>query len=125
MPTAEQIRPYIKGAALIALCSPLNPTGTVFPTEQLLDWHAQLADRNGWLIVDEAFMDITPEHSITSYTASPGLIVLRSLGKFFGLAGARVGFLLAEEHMLMQMQEDITKRQYAWLGDTVAALNCP
>ena len=37
MPTAEQIRPHIKGAALIALCSPLNPTGTVFKKQDLLD----------------------------------------------------------------------------------------
>ena len=37
MPTAAQIKPYIKGAALIALCSPLNPTGTVFKKQDLQD----------------------------------------------------------------------------------------
>lgn len=35
MPTAEQIRPHLKGAALISLCSPLNPTGTIFKRKEL------------------------------------------------------------------------------------------
>jgi len=99
----HQINDAIPHADVLIIIHPNNPTGTVFPTEQLLDWHAQLADRNGWLIVDEAFMDMTPELSITSYTASPGLIVLRSLGKFFGLAGARVGFVCAQSQLLNQL----------------------
>lgn len=103
MVAPHQINDAIPQADVLIFIHPNNPTGTVFPTEQLLDWHAQLADRNGWLIVDEAFMDMTPELSITSYTASPGLIVLRSLGKFFGLAGARVGFVCAHAELLAQL----------------------
>lgn len=99
----NQINDALPHTDVLIIIHPNNPTGTVFPTEQLLDWHAQLADRNGWLIVDEAFMDMTPEHSITSYTTSPGLIVLRSLGKFFGLAGARVGFVCAHAELLAQL----------------------
>src|SRR5690606_5656258 len=53
--------------------------------------------------VDEAFMDVTPEHSLCPYSARPGLIVLRSLGKFFGLAGARVGFVCAYPALLAQL----------------------
>ena len=45
-------------------------------------------------------MDSTPEHSIAKYCTRPGLIVLRSLGKFFGLAGARVGFVCAAPELL-------------------------
>ena len=97
----------IEQADVLLLCNPNNPTATKFSAAELLGWHAALAARGGWLIVDEAFMDVTPERSIAKYTHLEGLFVLRSLGKFFGLAGARVGFLLAETHMLKQMQEAI------------------
>jgi cobalamin biosynthetic protein CobC len=92
---------------VLLLCNPNNPTATKFSVAELLSWHVALAARGGWLVVDEAFMDATPERSIAKYTHLEGLFALRSLGKFFGLAGARVGFLLAEERMLKQMQEAI------------------
>lgn len=95
----------IQEADVLLLCNPNNPTATKFSVAELLNWHATIAARGGWLIVDEAFMDVTPERSIAKYAHLKGLFVLRSLGKFFGLAGARVGFLLAEEQMLKQMQE--------------------
>ncbi|MDI1308188.1 MAG: threonine-phosphate decarboxylase CobD [Methylotenera sp.] len=97
----------IQQADVLLLCNPNNPTATRFSVAELLSWHATLAARGGWLVVDEAFMDVTPEHGIAKHSHLKGLLVLRSLGKFFGLAGARVGFLLAEEQMLRQMQEFI------------------
>ena len=90
---------------VLVLMNPNNPTGERFSSEQLLAWHAELAARGGWLVVDEAFMDATPEDSVAAYTARPGLIVLRSLGKFYGLAGARVGFVLAEAALLKRLAE--------------------
>jgi len=101
--TPEQINDALPDTDILVVINPNNPTGTVFSVEQLLDWHAQLAQRGGWLIVDEAFMDTTPEQSVASYTDRPGLIVLRSLGKFFGLAGTRVGFVCAHETLLAQL----------------------
>jgi len=89
----------------LVVIHPNNPTGTRFATGQLLDWHARLAARGGWLVVDEAFMDATPEGSLAPYSARPGLVVLRSLGKFFGLAGARVGFVCAESLLLDKLKE--------------------
>ncbi len=50
-----------------------------------------MAARSGWLIVDEAFMDATPEFSLIPYSREAGVVVLRSIGKFFGLAGLRAG----------------------------------
>ncbi len=85
---------------VLLLVNPNNPTGERFPAEQLLSWHARLAARGGWLVVDEAFMDATPQHSIAAQAGGEGVIVLRSLGKFFGLAGARVGFVLAWPQLL-------------------------
>lgn len=100
---ADDIVTHIDTLDVLVLIHPNNPTGAGFPLERLLDWHGQLAARGGWLVVDEAFMDITPEHSLAPYSTRPGLIVLRSLGKFFGLAGARVGFVCAQAELLMQL----------------------
>lgn len=80
--------------------NPNNPSGRLFHRDELLRLHEKLAARGGWLIVDEAFMDATPEHSLAAACPQAGLIVLRSVGKFFGLAGARVGFVLAEQKLL-------------------------
>lgn len=101
--TAERVEEAAAQADVLVLIHPNNPSGARFPVEQLLHWHARLAARGGWLVVDEAFMDATPEHSLCAYTARPGLIVLRSLGKFFGLAGARVGFVCAQASLLARL----------------------
>ncbi|TLX59572.1 threonine-phosphate decarboxylase [Stutzerimonas nosocomialis] len=90
---------------VLVVVNPNNPTGRLIPPQQLLDWHAQLAERGGWLIVDEAFMDCTPPFSLAPHSHLPGLIVLRSFGKFFGLAGARLGFVLAETKRLQALSE--------------------
>ncbi len=99
-----QLSDIVDRVDVVVLINPNNPTGHLFDAEQLLQWRATLAARGGWLIVDEAFMDVTPTQSIGAYTGESGLIVLRSLGKFFGLAGARVGFVLACAELLDQMQ---------------------
>lgn len=92
---------------VLVLVHPNNPTGIRFPLAQLLDWRTQLAARGGWLVVDEAFMDATPAESLANSIGLSGLIVLRSLGKFFGLAGARVGFVLAEPALLARLGEQL------------------
>lgn len=98
----EEKLPELQGLVLV---SPNNPTGQRFPLETLRQWHEQLVSRNGFLVVDEAFMDATPEQSLADRSHLPGLVILRSLGKFFGLAGARVGFVLAHEELLLALQE--------------------
>ncbi|MEX6502596.1 threonine-phosphate decarboxylase CobD [Pseudomonas zhanjiangensis] len=90
---------------VLLLVNPNNPTGRRFAPEQLLAWRARLAERGGWLLVDEAFIDCTPEHSLAAHCDRPGLIVLRSFGKFFGLAGIRLGFVLAEPALLARLDE--------------------
>lgn len=92
----------------VLLCNPNNPTADRHPHELVLDAARQLHKRGGWLIVDEAFVDATPELSVTPLAGTPeapNLIVLRSLGKFFGLAGVRVGFVFAAPELLRRMQE--------------------
>jgi len=108
MVTDEDLPAVLSDAIdVLVVCNPNNPTGRLIDSKTLLAWHQQLSARGGWLIVDEAFMDATPEYSLAQYSHLSGLIVLRSLGKFFGLAGARVGFVLAENGLLQQLQEQL------------------
>jgi cobalamin biosynthetic protein CobC len=85
---------------VMVVCNPNNPTGEAVAPQQLLAWAAHLAARGGWLIVDEAFGDTMDDASVGAWSASPGLIVLRSVGKFFGLAGLRLGFVAAHAPLL-------------------------
>ena len=94
----------------ILLCNPNNPTAVSLPRSALLDAATQLQRRGGWLIVDEAFADPHPENGVVTLAGSdeaPNLIVLRSLGKFFGLAGARVGFVFGASEKLERLREMI------------------
>lgn len=79
----------------LVIVNPNNPGTELFEPEVLLGWHRQLAARGGTLIVDEAFVEAVPGFSVASQVDVDGLIVLRSIGKFFGMAGARAGFVLA------------------------------
>ena len=92
---ADEIDAAVARSDIVVLVQPNNPTGVHFGRERLLEWHTRLARRGGWLVVDEAFIDTTPAQSLVPLAGADGLVVLRSVGKFFGLAGARVGFVFA------------------------------
>lgn len=92
---------------VVVLIQPNNPTGETFAPKALLDLHADLAARGGALVVDEAFIDATPAQSLCRFTDREGLIVLRSAGKFFGLAGARAGFVCAAPDLLRALNEEL------------------
>jgi len=100
---AHEFRAAAAELDVLVISCPNNPTGERATPAELLEWHRRLADRGGWLVVDEAFADCAPEHSVARFTERDGLIVLRSLGKFFGLAGARVGFVLAPAPLLSRL----------------------
>lgn len=102
---AEQIAAALDEADILLLVQPNNPDGQRFSRAELLSWHAELAARGGCLIVDEAFIDADPADSLVPLAGQPGLVVLRSVGKFFGLAGARVGFVFAEARVLEALAE--------------------
>ena len=90
---------------VIVLIHPNNPGGDRFEGDTLLALHEALARRGGWLVVDEAFMDATQRHSLCPHSARDGLVVLRSAGKFFGLAGARAGFVCAAPALIDAIRE--------------------
>jgi len=90
---------------VVVVCNPNNPTGEHVPPAVLLRWASELGARGGWLVVDEAFGDTAPELSVAAYAGQPGLVVLRSVGKFFGLAGLRLGFVAAEGSLLAALAD--------------------
>ncbi|MBZ9742451.1 MULTISPECIES: threonine-phosphate decarboxylase CobD [unclassified Mesorhizobium] len=84
-------------ADLAIIVNPNNPDGRVIERDRLLTLAAKLRAKGGLLVVDEAFMDVGPrEHSLAGDVPEGGIVVLRSFGKFFGLAGLRLGFALAD-----------------------------
>lgn len=87
--------------------NPNDITATLHTRETLLDWANQLAHQDGWLIVDESFIDGYPDYSLMTDMPHPGLIVLRSLSSFFGLAGLRVGFASAPQALLETLEDEI------------------
>ncbi len=94
-------------ADVLVVCNPNNPTGACVPRAELLQWAEALAARGGWLVVDEAFADTDGHHSIADAAQAPGLVVLRSVGKFFGLAGLRLGFVAAHEDILAPLADTL------------------
>ncbi|ACC71381.1 threonine-phosphate decarboxylase CobD [Paraburkholderia phymatum] len=91
----------------VVVVNPNNPTAEHLSAQTLLQWHATLNARGGTLIVDEAFADALPSQSIAAQTYREGLVVLRSPGKFFGLAGVRAGFVLARPRLLESLDDTL------------------
>lgn len=89
------------GADAVIIGNPTNPTGVLWPKQTLLEKLSSVR----YLIVDEAFMDMVGEdHSLARHVEQqPGLIVLRSLTKTWGIAGLRIGYVLAQPKVLAQL----------------------
>lgn len=95
-------------ADLAVVVNPNNPDGRMVEPAALLDLAERLVRRGGLLVVDEAFMDVgPPSQSLAGEAGRPGLVVLRSFGKFFGLAGVRIGFVLAEQRLAARIESEL------------------
>ncbi len=87
------------------ICNPNNPDGRRWAPTQLLAVAGRLAHRGGLLVVDEAFADFEgPGISAAPALPHPGLVVLRSFGKAYGLAGLRLGFALASPDIAARLR---------------------
>lgn len=81
----------------VVLINPNNPSAECVSRAAVLRLQerlAQVSQKRGLMVVDEAFMDVDPQHSMAGVTDLANTIVLRSFGKFFGLAGVRLGFVI-------------------------------
>jgi histidinol-phosphate aminotransferase len=86
-------------AKIVFICNPNNPTGTVIAKADIEQ--AIQATPESIVVVDEAYIEFCPEYSVADLLDSyPNLVVLRTLSKAFALAGARCGFLLANDEVI-------------------------
>lgn len=85
-------------ADVTVVVNPNNPTGRLFTP-------AELRNRRGLLVVDEAFMDFLPSEASLAADLPPNAIVLRSFGKAYGLAGVRLGFAIAAKDMIDHLRQ--------------------
>ncbi|WP_454797718.1 threonine-phosphate decarboxylase [Novosphingobium lindaniclasticum] len=95
-----------RGQEVFVMANPNNPDGVLRAPEAVIEWARHIHEAGGFLIVDEAFADCQPEASVAGAVA-PGfrMIVLRSFGKFFGLAGLRLGFVLGPPALMMLLRQ--------------------
>lgn len=97
----------LAGLDALVWVNPNNPTGETVSRGRLLACHESLAAQGGWLVVDEAFIDAQPGWSLVPETGQPGLVIYRSLGKFFGLAGLRAGLVFGPPGLCDKLDETL------------------
>lgn len=95
--------PHHDGTLILA--NPNNPDGRVVARDALLDL-AERRGNGGWLLLDEAFADTDPTTSLADHIGERRrLIIFRSFGKFFGLAGVRLGFVLGPTTIMTRLRD--------------------
>ncbi|WP_293266045.1 threonine-phosphate decarboxylase CobD [Neptunomonas sp.] len=117
--SVDELDTQIAHLDVVIVIRPNNPTTEFLSRTQLKHWLNLLQQNNGWLVIDEAFIDALPsseESSLITQNPVSGLIVLRSIGKFFGLAGIRLGFVWAEPALLSVLAQ----HQTTWSVSSVA-----
>ncbi|MGB3045131.1 MAG: threonine-phosphate decarboxylase CobD [Xanthobacteraceae bacterium] len=89
----------------VVIVNPNNPDGRVVDHAQLVRVAKQIAARDGVIVIDEAFADLDPAISAVALCERWPVVVLRSFGKFYGLAGLRLGFAIGPQRLIMQARE--------------------
>ncbi|TLX68726.1 MAG: histidinol-phosphate transaminase [Thaumarchaeota archaeon] len=93
----EKFMEKARNSHAIYLCSPNNPTGNQFDKSQVLDILNSL--ENSLVIIDEAYVEFA-KYSLTKYVQEySNLVILRTFSKAMGLAGARIGYMIANEEL--------------------------
>jgi aspartate aminotransferase len=128
MPTAEEIKPHIKGATLIAVCSPLNPTGTTFKKEELQAICNLVVEENEsrsvnekklYLLYDQIYWTLTFGDTVhyNPVSLNPKMkdytIFIDGISKAFAATGVRVGWSMGPSHLINKMKA-INSHVGAW-----------
>ncbi|MBY8823621.1 aminotransferase class I/II-fold pyridoxal phosphate-dependent enzyme [Sphingomonas colocasiae] len=92
-------------AGTLVIANPNNPDGRIVAPQALAAHLSRLSAASGWLVVDEAFADAVPEASVAGLVADDRpLVIFRSFGKFFGLAGLRLGFVIGPRALIARFR---------------------
>lgn len=102
--TAAQLREALTSNQrlpdILLLVNPDNPSGLCWSTAEMIAWQRRLAAQQSWLIIDAAFIDaLAKAGTETPLTVTANTLMLTSIGKFFGLAGLRLGAALLDERL--------------------------
>ncbi len=101
----------------VFLCNPNNPTGQVMSRLALRELAEVVERQQGWLIIDEAFIDYCQEQSVVSLVSEhPRMMVLRSLTKFYAMPGLRIGYLVGASKVVDRLKD----RQPPWSVNSLA-----
>jgi threonine-phosphate decarboxylase len=101
----DEIIPQLAGIDLVFLCNPNNPIGTFLPKKEMLTLVKEVQRRKIFLVLDEAFIDLYEEDSLIKEVKNyDHLIVLRSLTKFYGLPGLRIGFAASSPKLIKRLE---------------------
>ena len=102
----EAVRAAARGAAVVWLCSPNNPTGLAEPDgliETLLEGLAADAPEPPIVVLDEAYAEFVGTSLVPQREAYPRLVIVRTASKAYALAGLRVGFAIAKPDVIAAM----------------------
>jgi len=101
---AASFESELKGAKIVFLCNPNNPTSMLIPTQTLTQIIEKALDQDTLVFLDEDFLEFVEEEKalsmITKIKSYPNLFILRSFTKIFGLTGLRVGYGIASEEIV-------------------------
>jgi histidinol-phosphate aminotransferase len=101
--------PLVKGAGLVYLCNPNNPTGTINSAQEIKDFIAEVKKTSPTtaILLDEAYCDYATDPSfataIPTALATPGVIVARTMSKAYGMAGVRIGYAIGDAATIKKM----------------------
>ena len=117
----ENLKEAVPERALVVLCNPNNPTGTLTPRDDLLKLMEALKAREGYLMVDETFIEFTSGYPGTSMIdeKADNLIIIRALTKYFGMPGIRLGYGVFHN---MELGQRVNALMEPWHINTFADL---
>jgi len=109
----------VPDADVAVLCNPNNPTGAYFPRKELAHWLDACLSKGLLVIIDEAFIEFVedPNASMAAELRErPNLLLLRSMTKYFGIPGVRLGFALGSRELIVRIREN----RIPWSVSTMA-----
>ncbi|MDF2520285.1 MAG: putative L-threonine-O-3-phosphate decarboxylase [Clostridia bacterium] len=118
---------YIAGSAdrdsVVVICNPNNPTGTLVTKSQMVRLAGRLQEKGSRLIIDEAFMEFTPDYPANSMISElqnySNVLVVKAATKFFGMPGIRLGYAVCQDSIWLN---DIKEGLEPWNVNTAAVI---
>src|SRR5437762_2930309 len=102
--------PLVKGAGLVYLCNPNNPTATINSAQEIKDFIAEVKKTSPTtgILIDEAYCDYVTDPSFATAfpvaLSTPGVVAARTMSKAYGMAGVRIGYAIADVATMKKMQ---------------------